>query len=81
MSNTYNPDERFRQYNYQGIEAAPSIRPRRKYCDLTGLPAEYVDPGTRMRYHSAPVWQFIRGLSPEVVQSFLKVRNAHTIVK
>ncbi len=33
-----------------------------------------------MRYHSAEIYQFIRTLSPDMVQAFLRLRNAHTTI-
>lgn len=37
---------------YANIEAAPSFHPAhsRHWCDITGLPASYVDPKTKLRY-------------------------------
>lgn len=79
------------------VEVPPSIKPRRKYCDITGLPVllmvavalaslilwqtEYSDPKTGLRYYNATVYQYIRTLSPEGVQQYLRLRNAHTVVK
>ncbi|RHZ69819.1 hypothetical protein CDV55_107748 [Aspergillus turcosus] len=38
---------------YTNIESAPSLHPSQhtRYCDITGLPAPYTDPKTRLRYH------------------------------
>lgn len=63
---------------WSSSEAPPSVVPRAKYCDVTGLPAVYVDPATRLRYYSADVFAFIRTLSPEQVQQYLRLRHAHT---
>ncbi len=65
---------------WAAVEAPPSVRPRPKFCDVTGLPAPYVDPATRMRYYSADVLAFIRTLSPEQVQQYLRLRHAHTVI-
>lgn len=36
-------------------EAPPSLRPPKKYCDVTGLEAPYTDPKSRLRYHNADI--------------------------
>lgn len=36
-------------------EAPPSLRPSKKYCDVTGLEAPYTDPKSRLRYHNADI--------------------------
>ncbi|ORY96631.1 YL1 nuclear protein C-terminal domain-domain-containing protein [Syncephalastrum racemosum] len=66
---------------YQNIECPPSIRPQKKYCDITGLEARYTDPKTGLRYHSAEIYQFIRTLSVPNVQAYLSSRNAAVILK
>lgn len=65
----------------QNIECPPSIRPQKKYCDITGLEARYTDPKTGLRYHSAEIYQFIRTLSVPNVQAYLSSRNAAVILK
>ncbi|KAI9193286.1 YL1 nuclear protein C-terminal domain-containing protein [Polychytrium aggregatum] len=61
---------------YWSIEAAPSVRPKKKYCDITGLEARYTDPRTGLRYHNADVYQYIQTLTPQLTQSYLALRNA-----
>ncbi|KNC99282.1 uncharacterized protein SPPG_05536 [Spizellomyces punctatus DAOM BR117] len=61
---------------YWNIEAPPSFLPQKKYCDVTGLEAPYTDPKTRLRYHNADVYQFIRSLQPHHIQTYLELRNA-----
>lgn len=50
------------------VEAPPSLLPAKRYCDVTGLQvrlmltqALYTDPKTRLRYHSAEIYDIIRG--------------------
>ena len=62
------------------IVAPPSLRPQARYCDITGLPANYLDPQTGLRYHSSAAYQYIRTLTPEAVQRILQLRNAGTII-
>lgn len=42
--------------------APPSLLPAKKYCDITGLPASYTDPRTKLRYKGLDVWHVVRGL-------------------
>jgi len=66
---------------YTNIESAPSLAPQKRYCDVTGLPAPYLDPKTRMRYHNREVFGAIRSLPPGVGEQFLEARGAQTILK
>jgi INO80 complex subunit C len=66
---------------YTNIESAPSLAHSRRYCDVTGLPAPYVDPKTRMRYHNREVFATIRNLPQGVGEQFLEARGAHTVLK
>ncbi|KAJ3158168.1 chromatin-remodeling complex subunit ies6 [Geranomyces michiganensis] len=61
---------------YWNIEAPPSFKPAKKYCDITGLEAPYTDPKSGLRYHNSDVYQFIRTLEPQHVQSYLSLRDA-----
>ncbi|KAM5434682.1 chromatin-remodeling complex subunit ies6 [Microsporum ferrugineum] len=68
---------------YTNIDAAPSLHPshQKRYCDLTGLPAPYTDPKTRLRYHNKEVFGVIRSLGPGVAENYLEARGAHTVLK
>ncbi|KAJ5241688.1 uncharacterized protein N7469_000015 [Penicillium citrinum] len=68
---------------YTNIESAPSLNPahQRHYCDLTGLPAPYTDPKTRLRYHDKEIFGVIRHLAQGVPESYLEARGAHTVLK
>ncbi len=66
---------------YTNIESAPSLAPLKRYCDVTGLPAPYLDPKTRMRYHNREVFAAIRSLPQGVGEQFLEARGAHTVLK
>ncbi|OIW32410.1 hypothetical protein CONLIGDRAFT_268785 [Coniochaeta ligniaria NRRL 30616] len=66
---------------YTNIESAPSLAHSRRYCDVTGLPAPYMDPKTRMRYHNGEVFAMIRSLPQGVAEQFLEARGAHTVLK
>lgn len=66
---------------YTNIESAPSLAPQRRYCDVTGLPAPYQDPKTRLRYHNAEVFGLIRSLPQGYAEQYLEARGAHTVLK
>lgn len=67
---------------YTNIDAAPSLQGHQKrYCDITGLPAPYTDPKTRLRYHNKEVFGVIRSLGPGVAENYLEARGAHTVLK
>ncbi|KAK3390403.1 YL1 nuclear protein C-terminal domain-containing protein [Podospora didyma] len=66
---------------YTNIESAPSLAPLRHYCDVTGLPAPYLDPKTRLRYHNREVFGTIRSLPPGVGEQYLEARGAQTVLK
>ncbi|KAF4587422.1 putative IES6 INO80 chromatin remodeling complex subunit 6 [Ophiocordyceps camponoti-floridani] len=66
---------------YTNIESAPSLAHSRHYCDVTGLPAPYLDPKTRMRYHNKEVFGLIRTLPQPVAEQYLEARGAHTVLK
>ncbi|KAF2019685.1 hypothetical protein BU24DRAFT_448126 [Aaosphaeria arxii CBS 175.79] len=68
---------------YTNIESAPSFHPssQRRYCDITGLPAPYTDPKTRLRYHNKEIFGGIRTMPQNVYESYLAARGAHTVLK
>jgi len=66
---------------YTSIEAAPSFRPKRKYCDVTGLPAKYIDPKTGLRYVNKEVFAYIGGMSQGQIEGLLGLRGANTVLK
>lgn len=66
---------------YTGIAAAPSLKPKKKYCDITGLPARYKDPKSGLFYHNAEVYAVVKGLSTGRVQEYLAARGANTVLK
>ncbi|ROT39402.1 YL1 nuclear [Sodiomyces alkalinus F11] len=66
---------------YTNIESAPSLAHTRHYCDATGLPAPYLDPKTRLRYHDREVFSFIRSLPQGVAEQYLEARGAHVVLK
>jgi INO80 complex subunit C len=63
------------------IEAPPSLYPPKKYCDVTGQPAKYTDPQTKLHYADAAAFAAVRRLSPEAVQARLALRRAAFTLK
>lgn len=68
---------------YTNIESAPSLHPgnRKHYCDITGLPAPYTDPKTRLRYHNREVFGVVRSLGQGVAENYLAARGAQIVLK
>lgn len=66
---------------YTNVESAPSLAHAKHYCDVTGLPAPYLDPKTRMRYHNREVFSLIRSLPQGVAEQYLEARGAHVVLK
>jgi INO80 complex subunit C len=66
---------------YTNIESAPSLAHTKRYCDITGLPAPYLDPKSRLRYHDKECFGFIRTLPQGAAEQYLEARGAHTILK
>lgn len=68
---------------YTNIESAPSLNPahQHRYCDITGLPAPYTDPKTRLRYHNKEIFGVIRTLGQGVAENYLEARGAHVVLK
>ncbi|KAF1826053.1 uncharacterized protein K489DRAFT_386538 [Dissoconium aciculare CBS 342.82] len=66
---------------YTSIAAAPSLKPKRKYCDITGLPAKYKDPKSGLQYYNAEVYAVVKSLGTGQVQEYLAARGANTVLK
>lgn len=68
---------------YTNVESAPSLHPssQRRYCDITGLPAPYTDPKTRLRYHNMEIFALIRTMGQGTTEQYLAARGAHTVLK
>lgn len=68
---------------YTNIESAPSLHlgNQRHYCDITGLPAPYTDPKTRLRYHNKEIFDVVRGLNQGGAERYLEARGAHVVLK
>ncbi|KAJ6813755.1 INO80 complex subunit C [Iris pallida] len=77
QAESFSPD----QPNYINIESPPSVYPSKKFCDITGFEAPYVDPRTKLRYANPEVFKRIRMLPDEYVQRYLSLRNAAVVLR
>ncbi|KAL8276191.1 hypothetical protein RQP46_011403 [Phenoliferia psychrophenolica] len=66
---------------YASVEAPPSLIPSKKYCDVTGLEAPYVDPRSTLRYHNAEIYEVIKTFQPAVIQTYLSVRGSGVVLR
>jgi len=79
--NRLNPTTKSMQPTYQNIESAPSLRRGNKWCDVTGLPARYTDPKTKLRFRDGEVYQVLRNLGAGGAERYLEVRGANVVLK
>lgn len=63
------------------IDAPPSIKPVKKYCDITGLKGNYRSPSSGIRYHNAEVYTVVKNMAQGVDQQYLELRNANTVLR
>ncbi|XP_034030802.1 INO80 complex subunit C [Thalassophryne amazonica] len=66
--------------NYYNIDAPPSLKPAKKYSDISGLPSNYTDPQTKLHFTSSEEFSYIRLLPTDVVTGYLALRKATCIV-
>ncbi|CAH2283829.1 INO80 complex subunit C [Pelobates cultripes] len=66
--------------NYFSIDAPPSCKPAKKYSDISGLPANYTDPQTKLRFSTIEEFNYIRMLPTDVITGYLTLRKATSIV-
>lgn len=68
---------------YTNIESAPSLHPanHKHYCDITGLPAKYTDPKTKLRYYNGEIFAVVRSLPQGAPDQYLAARGANVVLK
>ncbi|XP_034990194.1 INO80 complex subunit C isoform X2 [Zootoca vivipara] len=66
--------------SYFSIDAPPSFKPAKKYSDISGLPASYTDPQSKLRFSTIEEFAYIRMLPSDVVTGYLTLRKASTVV-
>ncbi|KAJ8929383.1 hypothetical protein NQ314_017933 [Rhamnusium bicolor] len=62
------------------INAPPSFKPPEKFSDLSGLPAPYTDPQTRLRFANKDEYATIIDLPMDITAGYLAIRGATSIV-
>ncbi|GAA5887059.1 hypothetical protein JCM16303_007120 [Sporobolomyces ruberrimus] len=67
--------------SYSSVEAPPSLLPPKKYCDVTGLEAKYVDPKSTLRYHNPEIYELVKTFQPAVIQAYLGVRGQGVVLR
>ncbi|KAK6618555.1 hypothetical protein RUM43_012946 [Polyplax serrata] len=63
--------------HYMTINAPPSFKPAKKYSDISGLPAPYTDPQTKLYYSTPEEFQTIRSLPSDIISGYLVLRRAN----
>ncbi|KAG0664696.1 hypothetical protein C6P44_000677 [Monosporozyma unispora] len=67
---------------YFNINAPPSMKPPKKYCDITGLNGPYTSPTNNIRYHNSEIYQImVKPMVPGTDQEYLKLRGANFVLK
>lgn len=67
---------------YFNINAPPSMKPPKRYCDITGLNAPYTSPTNNIRYHNSEIYKLIvKPMAPGTDQEYLKLRGANFVLK
>lgn len=66
--------------HYSNINAPPSFRPAEKFSDLSGLPAPYTDPQTRLRFANKEEYSTLIGLPMDIMAGYLALRGANSLV-
>ena len=60
---------------YFSSQNVVSVRPRKKLCDLTSLPARYTCPKTGLYFYDLSVYEEIGNLRHEMVKRIKELRN------
>lgn len=66
---------------YSSLDAPPSFKPAKKYSDVSGLEALYTDPQTKLNYCSTEEFNEIRRLPSDIIQGYLALRKANTLLQ
>ncbi|CCH42637.1 INO80 complex subunit C [Wickerhamomyces ciferrii] len=67
--------------NYFTIESPPSLKPSKKYCDITGLKGNYKSPSSGIRYYNGEIYSIVKNMASGVDQQYLELRNANVVLK
>ena len=61
---------------YCDIEAGPSILPKKKYCDFTGLTSNYNELHTGIRYYNSQIYKMSQNIPQPIKDQYLNIRKA-----
>ena len=61
---------------YCDIEAGPSILPKKKYCDFTGLTSNYNELHTGIRYYNSQIYKMSQTIPQPIKDQYLNIRKA-----
>lgn len=64
-----------------GLEAGPSILPKKKYCDITGLESKYTDPRSGLRYYNSDIFKLVQNFTEPQKNQYLSLRKALFLIK
>lgn len=70
-----------KQINYFSVQAPPSLKPVKRYCDITGLPTNYKSPSNRLFFYNLEVYDIVKNLGSGVDQQYLGMRNANVVLR
>lgn len=60
---------------YIQISNKVTVRPKKKLCDLTGLPSFYTCPTTGLNYYDSSVYKIINELSSDRVKRLFELKE------
>lgn len=66
---------------FNSINSPPNFKPAKKYCDVTGLKANYKNPSNNLQYHNLEIYSVVKNIPQGVDQQYLELRNANVILK
>ena len=61
---------------YCDIECGPSILPKKKYCDFTGLTSNYNELHTGIRYYNSQIYKMSQNIPQPIKDQYLNIRKA-----
>lgn len=67
--------------SYASLDAPPSLKPRKWWCDITGLEGRYKSVRHGLRYYDVEIYGIVQNLAPGVDQQYLELRNANVVLR
>ena len=61
---------------YCDLEAGPSLLPKKKYCDFTGLTSCYNELHTGIRYYNSQIYKISQKIPQPIKDQYLNIRKA-----